>query len=593
MTAREPRAADDRGSFLIITSLALVGLLLVAAIVIDLGYLRSSVRSDQSIVDLTALAAGKGLGSGDYVGACEDAVSYFNTNAKPGTTIAATSFCSQIPVTCTSTTQEATPSATAGRYTLSIHFPVPAAEIADPIFGAGIEDGTPCQRMRVIVSSSEPAFFGGVVGRNGYTGSRSATVRAAPGTSKLVPALWLLDPTGCTSLAVSGGSIVTVGTTSVAGVVTVDSDGTGKCQGSQTTVSSTGSNTRLTALNSNTGEGSINLVATPLGAATCSGSVTHDCDQADVNGGRLSPQPVNGDRATRAPVDWKWNCKTGYPDYHGVKIADCPEAGTTPPYIDQLTTLVTNNTSGNGHVPSGFSLWSSLPGASCNPSGVVIVPQGNWVIDCATGNGLSIGQGTQVTFEGGNVIFDGNLTVSNGGQIYFNDDNTATSLVSTCLPPNNLTLSCLAASSRNAAWVYFRTGGVSVTSGNGGAGKVDFNHSMVYIAPSTNNSDVKLNSSQPPTWLAPSEGPFRSLALWAERVSSGFGIAGGSGVELSGTFFTPEAAPFSLTGGGNWSQQSAQFISFQLAISGGGTLQMAPDPDNSPTIPPRAGVLIR
>lgn len=584
--------AEDRGSFLIVTSLALLGMLLVAAIVIDLGYLRSSVRSDQSIADLTALAAGKNLGRADYSGACKDAVGYFNSNANTGSVIDATSFCSQIPTTCSAPTQEATPSATAGRYTLSIHFPVPDSEIADPIFGAGIDDGTACQRMRVIVSSSEPAFFGRAVGRTGYTGSRSATVRAAPAARQLVPALWLLDPTGCTPLAVSGGSIVTVGTASVAGVVTVDSNGT-TCAGSQTTVSSTGSNTRLTALDSSSGPGSINLVAMPPSAASCSGSVTHDCDQADVSGGRLSPQPVNGDRATRAPVDWKWNCRSGYPAYHGTRIADCPQAGKTPPYIDQLTALVTNNTSGNGHVPSGFSLWSSLPGASCNPSGAIAVPQGNWVIDCPNGNGLSIGQGTTVIFQGGNVIFDGNLTVSNGGEIVFNSDNTAASLVSTCLAPNDLTLSCLRASSRNASFVYFRTGGLSATSGNGGAGKVAFNRSMVYIAPTTNNSVVKLNSSQPPTWLAPTEGPFRALALWSERASSGYGIAGGSGVELSGTFFTPEASPFSLTGGGNWSQQNAQFISFQLAISGGATLSMAPDPDNSPTIPPRAGVLIR
>ena len=40
-------------------------------------------------------------------------------------------------------------------------------------------------------------------------------------------------------------------------------------------------------------------------------------------------------------------------------------------------------------------------------------------------------------------------------------------------------------------------------------------------------------------------------------------------------FFTPEAQPFKLTGGGNWGQQHAQFISYDLKIDGGAILQMA------------------
>ena len=58
-------------------------------------------------------------------------------------------------------------------------------------------------------------------------------------------------------------------------------------------------------------------------------------------------------------------------------------------------------------------------------------------------------------------------------------------------------------------------------------------------------------------------------------------------------FFTPEAAPFSLSGSGDWGQQNAQFISYRFAVSGGGTLTMAPDPNEFVQPPARTGTLIR
>ena len=64
-------ADDDRGVVIILTALAMSSLLIIAAIVIDLGYLRGSARSDQSIADLAALAGGDDLENQRYVEACE------------------------------------------------------------------------------------------------------------------------------------------------------------------------------------------------------------------------------------------------------------------------------------------------------------------------------------------------------------------------------------------------------------------------------------------------------------------------------------------------------------------------------------------
>jgi hypothetical protein len=105
-------------------------------------------------------------------------------------------------------------------------------------------------------------------------------------------------------------------------------------------------------------------------------------------------------------------------------------------------------------------------------------------------------------------------------------------------------------------------------------------------------SVLKGSGGSPPAWSAPSEGPFAGLALWAEAPGA-YTISGGAGVTLRGTFFTPFADELTLTGGGNWGQQNAQFISYRLKVTGGSVLTMAPDPTSAVILPPSAATLIR
>jgi hypothetical protein len=120
-------------------------------------------------------------------------------------------------------------------------------------------------------------------------------------------------------------------------------------------------------------------------------------------------------------------------------------------------------------------------------------------------------------------------------------------------------------------------------------GTVDLQHTTVIQQPGA----LKFAGGAKPAWSAPTQGPFAALSLWSEARSSQFQINGGAGMSLSGIFFTPEATPFSIPGGSPVSQQHAQFITFQLGISGGGTLNLAPDPQSVIQIPPDKGVLIR
>ena len=277
-------------------------------------------------------------------------------------------------------------------------------------------------------------------------------------------------------------------------------------------------------------------------------------------------------QSTRAPVDWRYNCKSTYPTYHSIAIAGCPSG--VPSYMDLLRTQITNS----GSPGPSYQQWTAA-GQSCNPAGTVTV-SGNWWIDCP--GGLNIGNGTTVTFTGGNVVADAGISMT-GGALNVNTANPTSTLPSSCIPPT-VTTPCVDQSSAGAAFLYVRSGDLNFT-----GGAFTANKTMTYLATGV----IKVAGGAPPTWVAPVEGPFDGLALWAEASSNKFQVNGGAGAVLSGTFFTPEAKPFSLGGGGTWGQQSAQFISYQLAVSGGGSLTLSPNPLNAIRLPALAGTLIR
>ena len=558
-----------------------LSLLTVAALVIDIGYVRASARRNQSIADLSVLAAGNKLSAGDYTGACVALINTLNVNASGMSPIDPNAFCAQpgndiAKTKCTlpgTGVNQARPSVTVGGYTIEVHFPVPDSEIWNAKYGAGLKDGQLCQRMRLLVTTKSPVFFGGVVGSKGHSVTRTATLRSKTDPRERIPALWLLDPVGCNTLTASGGSKVIVGQTSspvVPGIIKMDSDGTA-CSSNQHIISSTGTNTLIqavpTPVSPTDPKGIITIFGLPPGATACADPY---CDPADVAGGRLVPQPQGStERATRAPVDWRYNCKSSYPSYHGLALTPCTDG--IPAYLDTLRTLVT--TSGN---PMGFQRWSTSH--SCNPSGTVS-ETGNWWVDCPSG--LSIGNGTTVSFLDGNVVMDGGLTMT-GGVLNVNSAANTNTFDSTCARPNALTLYCLGETSPDASFVYSRSGSFDITGGT-----INLHRAFVYQS----NGYVKVASATP-NWSSPLEGPFAQLSLWSEKSSNKFQINGGAGVSLEGIFFTPEADPLSLSGSGDWGQLHAQFISYRVSVSGGGTLNMSPD-DHMISLPPTNNALIR
>ena len=577
------RQRDERGTFLVLWSLLLTGMLVMMAVVLDLGHVRAERRFTQTVADLSLLAGGGSFSTPvglDPMSACQDTIKYLNGNLKDlPESIDPVNFCNQSgkelnKTVCNPpfTQPQATPSKTVGPYELEMRYPVTDGDIADTSTGVRSGDGDPCERMQLTIKRTDSSFFAGIVGVNKLETRASATIRRVPVNASLFPALWLLDPRECTALAIDGATTrVNVGTTGVPGVITIDSDGTA-CTGQQATLDA-GGGAQLRALPL-TGDGydrgSISLYALPAGRLTCNRELYHDCDEADIPS-NIQPQPIRRDnRATRAPVDWKYNCKRNYPAYStapGVRIAikDCPNAAGATPYMDTLRTAI-----GSAGPISGFTDYNG----PCTVNGPpVTMPAGNLRITCPTFRAQ-----TNVTFPGGNVVFDGDLHVT--GRLLFNHGNPFASL-----DPGCVAYVCPLSSSATAAFMYLRRGTITV---NGG-GSFDLNHTAVYQS----GGHLSFGGGGSPIWSAPTEGPFRGLAYWNEHASGAFSVSGGSSMSLSGVFFTPYANPFSISGGAPAVQQDAQFVSRKVAISGGGTLNLAPRESEAISLPPPAAILIR
>ncbi|MEY2570624.1 MAG: hypothetical protein QOE63_974 [Acidimicrobiaceae bacterium] len=218
------RSRGDEGVTIVLFAFALVAILVMAAMAVDLGQLRASKRSDQSAADLAGLAAGfylSGRGSNpvrsDAQAACAAAINSVQTDVSGfgvvlSTPLARSDACGNFPADaktgCSSASNFDPVVVTSGRYTLTIRFPVPSGELADPRFnGVGIDDGTnQCERMRVTLSSSDQTTFARAIGISSLDTSATTVVRGNTKQNQQgVAALLLLERVGCSTLFTQGG----------------------------------------------------------------------------------------------------------------------------------------------------------------------------------------------------------------------------------------------------------------------------------------------------------------------------------------------------------------------------------------------------
>ena len=593
---------SDKGATLIMLASALVFLMGIAAMAVDLAALRFDRRADRLASDAAVTAGAIAidpLAGSDAAAACQIAWEYLLLNLEDeGGSISPPACSTVFAGSCGNPLVAREATASAGPYTIEITHPVPdghelmAGQAIDPDI-----DGGSCQRLGVSVQRTREYAFARVMGFDtGSTYVRSvARIAVKPGEGELVPLL-VLEPISCDALLTSGQGKVTVSYfMDTPGYIVVDSDGSktsnpNRCGNNIWTIDSTG-----------TQNGWIRAIDVPppdsIPAAILSyalsgapganpirsydpSDTTSPVDPGDISDPtepaytwfRLYPTPIGTTRRiTRAPIDWRYNCKSSYPDYPldlsnpgvGIPVDPCPN--TPAPLIDQHVAAYGEPV---GNPPMGFQRWTQLldgtPRYPCTVDGTTwplpsIDESGDWWVDCPGG---LIVNGKTVTLSDGNVVLDGNIDLRSDGQLHVNPSPSSDHFV--FVREGDLIKGAQSTIALTQTFVYLDNGRIDLV--GGGTGGV--------------------------FWTAPLAGNFEDLALWAEAPLI-YQIGGQAVNTLVGTFFTPFGNPFTLTGQGGQFQTDAQFITRRLEVKGLGEVRMHPDPERSTKIPIRGVMLIR
>ncbi|MEE9179040.1 MAG: Tad domain-containing protein [Acidimicrobiia bacterium] len=591
----------DNGASLVLIAVSMMLLIGMAAMAVDLGALRSDIRADGLAADaaVTAGVAEVDPFSGtDAKEACEVAWEYLLLNIEDEGTSVSPPNCALLSGNCMPAGGATRVPASAGDYSFEIVYPVPDGD--DLMVGQAINplfDGVECQRLGVSIERNRDHWFARVLGFSSITTNVGAVARhaAGPGGGEIVPLL-VLEPISCDALFTSGQGRVTVSWfMETPGFIVVDSNGSktdnpNRCGNNQWTIDSKG-----------TQNGWIRAIPTPLGvpsvilsyalSGTLGSNPARAYDVSDLTDPavgitdpvellmpqtwfRLYPTPsFVGQRITRSAIDHRYNCKSSYPDYPldldnlglgGISITPCIDPLLPPPHIDNLVTAY-----GGSGSPLGFQRWTTnLDGTPRYPCTVddltwgpaTIAVAGDWWVDCP-GGGLIIGNSKTVVFSAGNVVVDGNIQLKTMATLQVNPVPSSDHVI--FIRDGDLIKFSQSSIFLNRTMVFLQDGRINIGAGSGGL-----------------------------TWTAPLMGNFEDLALWAEARLQ-YELGGQATNTLTGTFFTPFADPFSLTGQSGQFQTDAQFITRRLEVKGQGLVTMHPDPDRSTPIPIREVRLIR
>lgn len=586
MRRLESLRTSEEGASLVVLAITLLLMLGIAALVVDIGIVRVDIRSDRLAADAAATAGAASVNpfAGNKADlACEVAWDYLLLNLDDEGTATSPPTCSTFAPACDPSVARET-TASAGPYNFRITHPVPDDHALMGTQGINSTiDGVPCQRFAVSIARGREFTFARMLGFDSAAPwvDSVARIGAGVGAGEVVPLL-VLEPIACDALFTSGQGKVTVSFFQESpGFIVVDSDGSkatnpNRCGSNTWTIDAKGNlNGWIRAIPTPSGIPSVILSYALSGEAGAVAANSYDPNDLTTSAigatgpveshFRLYPKPVGiSRRITRAPIDWRYNCKTSYPDYPvdladptagGIPIDPCPE--TPAPYIDQLVSAYTGTF--NPGLPFRWSLTYPCDINSGSWTGTPITVNGDWWVDCPS---LVINDDdVPVTFNGGNVVFDGSIDLRSAASLTVNGDSAGDRVV--YVRSGNLIKGAQSSITLNRTFVYLEDGVLDMVGGTGGL-----------------------------TWTAPLGGNFEDLALWSESPDS-HQIGGQAGNTLTGTFFTPNANPFTLTGQAGQFQTDAQFLTRRLEIKGQGEVKMEPDPDRQTLIPIREVRLIR
>ena len=637
------RLEQEEGVTLILFVFLMVALLGLAGLVVDFGLVRNDRQRNKSAADVAVAAGLQALNVSNAVvparGACE-ALDYLKVNHTElsglntgtgwtngsGTTIPGGDPCdSTTPsiahlnlwsTACTATAAGARSSfvwftGSTGDIDVKIRAGFDATDInsggfadeaAHPDKGAADQYG--CDQLAIIVTERETAGLGRIVGGNELQSTiRSVGRVTVDDSSDGAVALLLIEPEDCGALDINGygaGTRVLVkGLDSRPGIIHADSVGSDGCGGSSRVLMADGASGIVSQQSPDgTAPGMISLTA--LGT-----NPTKAYDGAlNVNvvaEGGTGPQ--EGGAKGRAPVDER---------FLGLATATNPSYGMTKLRSDAAAAFAITNAS--QAATAGYTQYYDDCGALPNP---IIGPK--VFIHCDVTQTTTFADTvTDVTIKGNIDVNGGVVTIPNPRNVFVYGetgpagDGVRLGSSSQLLVNNNGLTGSNVCTNRQAQIqaaadpkpvTKFVVGNGTFTAGSNSStmrmcGTTLFLMdgdlpSSIGTAPAGNSHRGSLNIVAGATleWTAPNRTnlpptaaqikELEDLAFWSET-SGGHSINGsGASMLLKGIFFTPNADAFKINAGGAGIDADAQFITRKLEVSGGGTLSMTADPNNS------------
>lgn len=642
-------SSRDRGATLILFALLVTVLFVITALVVDYGFVRANRQEDKSSADFAAAAGIRGLDDKtgrvnvwkgictavDFLRANDDQLSSLSAVDSAGNPVTPDP-CANLPtppVYCDGPADWRTYRgvADAGRIRVTVQngyelagsgFAEDADEYADD---AGDD---PCEHLAVIIEHREDPSFGGVAGASGYETTMRSVARLDRGLPDITAALILLERNDCRVLEVSGtgASVIVGGSEKRPGSIHSDSLGNGaNC------------NSKIYELNGGTPPPRIISQRAPLAGPD----------------GSFAPGEISAVALTGAPGAQPGNVSEGVAEVCAQQqLSDCgnPAVGLDPAPRDLVTRSIADVRylpplrSLRQRAQDRFAITTTAEATAagyaahpCNAPGPFTDPM-VW-IDCPTGNKTFDGAGKVFTAAVEEVVINGDVGISGSNQTMH------------MVSPKRVFIKGASAdavkigSSNN---LFVNDGGVSDGDGDGfvcperyanddqartefvvGNGRVSSTGGVfrlcqttlfmmdssgsdpcplptkVGTAPDGNTcqGNVSVAGGAKVDWTAPNlnnvTAPepdelllFEDLALWSETSGAGgssWGVGGSGGLHLGGIFVTPNADPFTVTGGGAIDIEDAQFVTRKLRVTGGGVLFMRPQPKNALQIPPLKG----
>lgn len=514
-----------------------------------------------------------------------------------------------------------------GRFTVEIQS---GYYLPDPRFpeDAGRGDtGDPaqggCDNLSVVVTQLRPTTFGQVAGAGSITSViRSVGRLNAIETIEFVAALQLLERNACNVLQTGGSNtrVISQAFGEYPGTIQIDSAAdSGSCPSP--------------ILNSQSTSGGPSVVACSTNSANpaCSGGT-------GVHKSRIGIYALNFNRPPG-------NITNGFPATYGDTVAIAsPRTGRKfadrryRQNVVDLDAEVQSVLTGNGGLPPGCTsvvdnwctgngvTWLVLSQSNCNSFATFFLIPGRstaqhiWFnCDITVNSALTLSAPNSYIVINGALTVSGAFTISDPRKVYVwgrpsgnrvgIDVGGSTSIFTV---NNGLSPTCsLRTGPGNANRLVLANGQLKVGSGAtlrlcqtfvylaSGFGKVPATDGTVPCKTSACTSytgTVSISSGGFVDWSAPNEitgrlptaselattNRYEDLALWTEAGGNSNGMAGGATTSMAGSFFMPNADSFNLTGGGALPVYlSAQFIATSLKVSGGATINLVPNPEDS------------